>query len=75
MYTSITIRRVSASESGCSDRKTTGRSIGGIGMVPITPLSTLVVYPLTSMPALEVKHCWLIVNLGLHFALCIFYVF
>src|ERR1700710_435895 len=36
-----------------------------VGMVPITPFSTLVVYPFTSMSALAAKHCWLIVNLGL----------
>ena len=39
-----------------------------VGMVPITPFSTLVVYPLTSMPALAAKHCWIILNLGLLFA-------
>ena len=36
-----------------------------IGMVPITPFSTLAVYPLTSLPALTAKHCWNIFNLGL----------
>jgi hypothetical protein len=35
-----------------------------VAMVPITPFSTLVVYPLTSMPALAAKHCWLILNLA-----------
>jgi Glycosyltransferase family 87/WD40-like Beta Propeller Repeat len=39
-----------------------------IGMVPITPFSTLIVYPLTSLPPLEAKHCWIIVNFGLLFA-------
>jgi Glycosyltransferase family 87 len=39
-----------------------------VGMVPITPFSTLVVWPLTSMPVLSAKHCWLILNLGLLFA-------
>jgi hypothetical protein len=38
-----------------------------VGMVPITPFSTLVVYPLTSIPALAAKHCWIILNLGLLF--------
>jgi Glycosyltransferase family 87/WD40-like Beta Propeller Repeat len=38
-----------------------------VGMVPITPFSTLVVYPLTSLPALGAKRCWLILNLGLLF--------
>ena len=36
-----------------------------VGMVPITPFSTLAVYPLTSMPALTAKHCWTVFNLGL----------
>jgi hypothetical protein len=36
-----------------------------VGMVPITPFSTLVVYPLTSMPPLAAKRCWIILNLGL----------
>ncbi|HEY6373958.1 MAG TPA: glycosyltransferase family 87 protein [Edaphobacter sp.] len=39
-----------------------------VGMVPITPFSTLVVYPLTSMPPLAAKRCWIILNLGLLFA-------
>ena len=39
-----------------------------VGMVPITPFSTLIVYPLTAMPALAAKHYWLIVNLGLLFS-------
>ena len=39
-----------------------------VGMVPITPFSTLAVYPLTSMPALKAKHCWIILNLALLFA-------
>jgi hypothetical protein len=38
-----------------------------VGMVPITPFSTLVVYPITSLPALAAKRCWLILNLGLLF--------
>ena len=33
-----------------------------VGMVPITPFSTAFVYPLTSMPPLTAKHCWLIFN-------------
>jgi glycosyl transferase family 87/WD40 repeat protein len=36
-----------------------------VGMVPITPFSTLVIYPLTSLPVLTAKRCWLIINLGL----------
>ena len=38
---------------------------GVVGMVPITPFSTLIVYPLTSLPALAAKHYWLVFNLGL----------
>ena len=38
---------------------------GTVGMVPITPFSTVFVYPFTSMPALAAKHCWLVLNLGL----------
>jgi hypothetical protein len=36
-----------------------------VGMVPITPFSTVFVYPFSSMPALTAKHFWLILNLGL----------
>ncbi|WP_433966603.1 glycosyltransferase 87 family protein [Tunturiibacter gelidiferens] len=36
-----------------------------VGMVPITPFSTLIIYPLTSLPVLTAKRCWLILNLGL----------
>ena len=39
-----------------------------VGMVPITPFSTLVVYPLTSLPPLAAKHCWIIINVALLFA-------
>jgi Glycosyltransferase family 87/WD40-like Beta Propeller Repeat len=39
-----------------------------VGMVPITPFSTLVVYPFTSISALAAKHYWIILNLGLLFA-------
>jgi hypothetical protein len=39
-----------------------------VEMVPITPFSTLAIYPLASVPALRAKHCWLIFNLSLLFA-------
>ena len=39
-----------------------------VGMVPITPFSTLMVYPLTSLSPLTAKHYWLIANIGLLFA-------
>jgi Glycosyltransferase family 87/WD40-like Beta Propeller Repeat len=35
-----------------------------VGMVPITPFSTLIIYPLTSLSALTAKRCWLILNIG-----------
>src|SRR3984885_15361815 len=35
-----------------------------VGMVPITPFSTVFVYPFTSMPALAAKHCWLVLIIG-----------
>lgn len=38
-----------------------------VGMIPITPFSTLIVWPLTSMPVLSAKHFWLVLNLGLLF--------
>jgi len=36
-----------------------------VGMVPITPFSTLAVYPLTSLPPLTAKRCWIAINLAL----------
>jgi hypothetical protein len=39
-----------------------------VGMVPITPFSTLVVWLLTSLSPLAAKRCWLVLNLGLLFA-------
>lgn len=36
-----------------------------VGMSALTPFSTLVIYPLTSLPALNAKHRWLILNVGL----------
>jgi len=39
-----------------------------VGMVPITPFSTLVVWPITSLTPLAAKRCWLVLNLGLLFA-------
>jgi Glycosyltransferase family 87/WD40-like Beta Propeller Repeat len=33
-----------------------------ISLVPITPFSTLVVFPLAALPPLEAKHYWLILN-------------
>ena len=36
-----------------------------VGMVPITGFSTLMVYPLTWLPALAAKHVWIVFNFGL----------
>ena len=36
-----------------------------IGLVPITPFSTLAMWPITRMPPLTAKHVWLSVNLAL----------
>src|SRR5258707_2809374 len=36
-----------------------------ISLVPITPFSTLAVRPLASLPPLEAKHCWLVLNLAM----------
>ena len=36
-----------------------------VGLVPITPFSTLIVWPLASFPALTAKHIWIAFNLGL----------
>jgi Glycosyltransferase family 87/WD40-like Beta Propeller Repeat len=36
-----------------------------IGLVPITPFSTLAIWPLTGFPPLLAKHAWLLLNLAL----------
>ena len=41
-----------------------------IGLVPITPFSTLVMWPLTGLAPLTAKHVWLVVNLALLVPLC-----
>lgn len=41
-----------------------------IGLVPITPFSTLVMWPLTSLPPLTAKHIWILANLVLLIPLC-----
>lgn len=38
-----------------------------IGLIPITPFSTLAVWPLTGLPPLTAKHVWLVLNLALLF--------
>jgi len=46
--------------------------ISAVGMIPITPFSTLVIWPLTALPALAAKHVWTIANLALLLPLCWF---
>lgn len=41
-----------------------------IGLIPITPFSTLLMWPLTALPALAAKHVWLLANLILLIPLC-----
>ena len=36
-----------------------------VGLVPITPFSTLAIWPLTGFPPLVAKHAWLLFNLAL----------
>ncbi len=38
-----------------------------VGLVPITPFSTLAMWPLTGLPPLAAKHAWLLFNLALLF--------
>jgi len=35
-----------------------------IGLLPITPFSTLVVWPLSGLPPLTAKHIWILINLA-----------
>lgn len=46
--------------------------IPAVGMVPLTPFSTLVMWPLATVPALGAKHVWIIANLALLAPLCWF---
>src|SRR5580692_11268457 len=41
-----------------------------IGMIPITPFSTLIMWPISELPALVAKHVWMLVNLALLVPLC-----
>jgi Glycosyltransferase family 87/WD40-like Beta Propeller Repeat len=41
-----------------------------IGLLPITPISTLPIWPLTRFPALTAKHVWIVANLVLLVPLC-----
>ena len=44
--------------------------INVIGLLPITPFSTLVMWPLTGLPPLAAKHIWILTNLALLLPLC-----
>src|ERR1700761_1909761 len=44
--------------------------INVIGLLPITPFSTLVMWPLTGLPPLVAKHAWILANLALLVPLC-----
>ena len=46
--------------------------IPAVGMVPLTPFSTLAMWPLVKLPALSAKHVWIIANLALMVPLCWF---
>ena len=41
-----------------------------IGLLPITPISTLPIWPLTRFSPLTAKRVWILLNLGLLFPLC-----
>ena len=41
-----------------------------VGLIPITPFSTLIMWPISEMPALAAKHVWMLVNLALLVPLC-----
>ncbi len=41
-----------------------------IGLIPVTPFSTLVMWPLTGLAPLAAKHVWMLVNLALLVPLC-----
>jgi hypothetical protein len=47
-----------------------GLDIKAIGLLPITPFSTLVMWPLTGLPPLTAKHLWILANLALLIPLC-----
>src|SRR5882724_11388133 len=43
-----------------------------IGLLPITPFSTLVMWPVAYLSPLMAKHIWLLINLALLIPLCYF---
>jgi hypothetical protein len=44
--------------------------IPSVAMIPVTPFSTLAVWPLTKLPALAAKRVWIMANLALLAPLC-----
>ncbi|HEY3989025.1 MAG TPA: hypothetical protein VGM02_06990, partial [Acidobacteriaceae bacterium] len=44
--------------------------IRATGLLPITPFSTLIMWPLTGLPPLTAKHLWILTNLALLIPLC-----
>jgi len=43
-----------------------------VGLIPNTPLSSLIMWPLATLPPLAAKHVWLVANLALLVPLCWF---
>ena len=41
-----------------------------VGLIPNTPLTSLIIWPLSALPALAAKHVWILVNLALLVPLC-----
>ena len=41
-----------------------------VGLIPNTPLTSLIIWPLSAFPALAAKHVWILVNLALLVPLC-----
>lgn len=45
-------------------------AVQAVGLIPMTPFSTLLMWPLTGLSALAAKHVWIVVNLALLVPLC-----
>jgi hypothetical protein len=46
--------------------------VASVGIIPITPFSTLVIWPLAGLPAIAAKHVWTIANLAFLVLVCWF---
>jgi hypothetical protein len=44
-----------------------------VGLIPITPFSTLAVWPLAALPPLAAKHYWLIANIAMLMAIAVIF--